>query len=301
MFLKKIVLSFISFLVSANAVAFDLTKEPITVIIPFPPGGGVDLAFKSIQQYAGTKNIKLNPLYKSGAEGLIGMRELSQSPADGSIISITTVGVIANQKIKEPLLDTDVITGISHSTMVFVTSADSKFNNLKEVENFIKEKNTVTFAEGSPTQRLTIKQLITAIDAEDKSIIVSYRGTNPIIKDIVGNHIDVALVPLTTVYGLVESKKLKVIGISGNTFLDKFADASIVSKEYPEVQFYFGFSVNIPVGATGVVLNAWGRFFLEYISNPEIQAEMKKNYSEPFSFGKDDIDALVESMITKLK
>ena len=301
MFIKKIALSFISLLVSVNAVAFDLTKEPITVIIPFPPGGGVDLSFKSIQQYAGTKNIKLNPLYKPGAEGLIGMRELSQSPADGTVISVTTVGVIANQKVKEPSLDTDIVTGVSHSTMVFVTSVDSKFNNLKDVEHFIKEKNTVTFAEGSPTQRLTIKQLITAIGAEDKSIIVSYRGTNPIIKDVAGNHIDVALVPLSTVNGLIESKKLKVIGVSGNTFLDKFTDASDVSKEYPEVRFYFGFSINIPVGVPDIVLNEWGRFFLEYLNDPEIQAEMKKNYSEPFPFGKGNIETLVESMIDKLK
>lgn len=301
MFLKFTIAIFSWLLISLNAVAFDPIKENINVIIPFPPGGGADLTFKVMQNYAAEKGIKMIPIYKPGAEGIIGMREISQSPNNGYYISITTIGVVAIQKIKEPNYANDVITGLNSSTMVFITSVDSKFNDLNDVENSIKNKNSIVFAEGSPTQKLSIKKFIEDIDKDNKTVLVSYNGTNAIIKDIVGNHVDIAFVPLSTVQGLVKAEKIKIIGITGEKFSSNFSRATSISKEYQSFQNFAGFLIVVPKNLNKESKIFWEEFFQEYLNNSRIKEETIKSFSESYEFGRIQIESLIDSMVQKLR
>jgi tripartite-type tricarboxylate transporter receptor subunit TctC len=185
--------------------------------------------------------------------------------------------------------------------MVFVSSIDSRFKNLKEIEKAIKNKDVILFAEGSPTQKLSIKKFIDDVSSDNKTVLVSYNGTNPIVKDIVGKHIDIAFLPLSTVQGLIDAGKIKVLGITGNKFSLNFPEATFISKEYPSFKNFAGFSINVSTNLDKKSKLFWEDFFRDYLKDSQVDQETAKMFSEPFEFGKSSIDILVESMIKQLQ
>ena len=88
--MNKIILAFLC-LFSFNI--FAETK----VIVPFGQGGGVELSLRHFEKYVNeNKNEKFIVMMKPGAEGLIGLQELSKSPKDGTFIGYTTIGSVAS-------------------------------------------------------------------------------------------------------------------------------------------------------------------------------------------------------------
>ena len=97
------------------------------VIMPFGQGGGVELSLKHIEKYLNERNITFISIYKPGAEGLIGLQELSKSPKDGSVIGYTTIGSVSNA-IKSDL-NFEYITATRKFTSVLVTNPKTNIKN----------------------------------------------------------------------------------------------------------------------------------------------------------------------------
>ena len=69
------------------ALAQDYPKGPIRVIVPVPPGGGVDLLARTIGQKMSTNmGVQVVNEYKPGASAVVGTEELAKSPPDGYTI-----------------------------------------------------------------------------------------------------------------------------------------------------------------------------------------------------------------------
>lgn len=284
-----------------TAHAFDAYSKPVTVVIPFAPGGGVDQTFRNLQKYAASKGIILNPMYKPGAEGVIATRELVNMPEDGFHLSVTTAGVIANYRITNPETDVVPITAIRDSIMVFVTHPNSNINTFDQLEKSVKEGKKISFGYGAPGQKTVLDQFFSLAKSTTPPLLVPYKGGAPVVADLTGGHIDVAAVPLSIVKSHIDAGKLKLLAVGANTKVEGLPDAVLIKTKYPTWEDPDGFAVVVEKGTDPAAIKFWSDFMKNYMNDSNVRKEFSAEYTVPTEFGPKAIERMIELSIKNIK
>jgi tripartite-type tricarboxylate transporter receptor subunit TctC len=284
-----------------TAQAFDAYSKPVTVVIPFAPGGGVDQAFRNLQKYATSKGIILNPVYKPGAEGVISKRELIGMPEDGFHISITTAGVVANYRLTNPETDVVPITAIRDSIMVFVTHPGSNINTFDELEKLVKDGKKVSFGVGAPGQKMILDQFFNFAKPVTAPLIVPYKGGAPVVSDLLGGHVDAAAVPLSIVKNHIDSGKLKLLAIRAKTKIEGLPDATLLKVKYPKWEDPDAVAMVVEKGTDPAAIKFWSEFMKDYVNDTTVRKEIVNEWAIPSEFGPKAIEKMIELSIKNIK
>lgn len=283
------------FCLTVNAQA----KDPIKVIIPFAPGGGTDIVFRHLQKYAEQQNINMVAMYRPGAEGLIGMTDLANT-TDSNTILIGTVATHAVYLSKHPDYKFEIVSGLRDSVMAFVVNTNGKVNSLDELENAVKE-NKVNFAYGAPAQKLIIEQFLSYIKPNIMPTMVPYKGANPAVQDVLGGHVDIAVVPMFVVKSQLESGKLKVLATTAKKSWPEINNIPNLNKKYKNWESYEGFVLTLPKNSNKDTIEFWRTFIRKYLQDPNTQKDFINDLTEPSEFGSDAVTRIIDNTLRKMK
>lgn len=289
--MKKLLI-FIALLISINSLA-QVTK----VIIPFPPGGGTDTAFKHFQKYTEKKyNITLVPVYEPGADSLIGLSKIAGAKNDGSILGFATVAGLATHKSKHPDYQFDYVSMISKSSMAVVTHTNSGIKNINDLESEIKTSKTIkSFAFGAPAQKIALNQLFFHNNSVPPDFI-PYKGASPLLNDLLGGHVDVAVVPLNVVKSHIDSKKLVLIATTAN-----ITGTINLYKRYTNWESNDGFAIFLPNNSNTEVHKFWINLIQRYLIDPSTLEYFTTEQLEPTMFGTSALKTHVDAAVKNIK
>jgi tripartite-type tricarboxylate transporter receptor subunit TctC len=196
------------------------TKQPIKLVVVFPPGGSVDQVARilqiPLQQALGQSVIVEN---KGGASGSIGTASVAQAAADGY-----TFGVVFDTHAVNPSLipnmafDTkrdlaDVIL-IGKSAMVLATPVGSEYKTFADVVAAAKAKKNVSYGSiGSGSLGHLAMALIGKSSGLDWQHI-PYRGGGPLMADAVAGHVPLSIGSVFVTKPHIDSKKLRPLAVT---------------------------------------------------------------------------------------
>jgi len=203
----------------ANAQA-SYPNKPIKLLVPWPPGGGVDSTARMIAE---PMSVALRqPIVidnKAGAGGNIGTEMASRQAPDGynllmGSITPNAINVHIYKYLKfDPIKDFTPITFVSSLPIFLVVPAKSKFNSLDEIIKALKS-NPGKFSYGSggvgSSQHLAAAQFMMLTKTE--MLHVPYKGTSPAENDLMAGHIDL-MFDTATCIPFIKAGKFKAIGI----------------------------------------------------------------------------------------
>lgn len=295
--MKKLLLTLFISLIAFSAQAFDPKAKPVQVVVTFTPGGGVDQTLKHVQKFAAQQGITMVPVYKPGAEGLIGMSELVTMPNDGYHVSITTAGVIAYYRMRNPSTDVQVITGIREGVMGIITNSKSNIKTLDGLIDALKEGRPLNIGYGAPTQHMFMHQLLEVSRAKKGSVLVPYKGTAPVINDLIAGHIDVAVVPVASSQGSIDNGKLTLLATSSK--LEKYKVPEMNSK-FPNWEAYEGFAFIVEKNTDPAAIKFWSEFFRQLLNDPQIKKDFVSESTTVLPFGPAKINRAINTSITRL-
>lgn len=284
--MKKLLLAFaLLFSLSAHA-QWSPGKETVKAVIPFAPGGGVDLAFRHFQKYAEDRGVNIISVYKPGGEGIIGATEVAESKGDGLTIGFGTVATAAVHKIKHPDYNFDLVTVIRGSIMTMATHANSGVNNLEDLERLVRDPNhKKTFGYGSPSQKAIWEQYFTLARASHTPTLVPYKGGAPAMQDAMGGHVDFVVVPYSIARTNIEAGKLKMLSVSIRHPWKEVSTWPNLNKKYPNWQNEDGFMVSLPQGTNPEAVKFWRDFLNKYMSDPQVRQDFIREFTEVEPFG----------------
>ena len=282
--------------VMSTASAFDAAKQSVSVVIPFAPGGGVDKTFRHFEKWATDKNLNFTPVYKPGAEGLIGMNEIAGMPKDGYHIGFGTAGTIAVQRIKNSSAELELITGIKNSITAFVTHKDSGITSIKDLE----KTDNLTMAVGAPGQKMNMEQLLDLSNGKIKGKLIPYKGGGPVVQDIIGNHVKLAAVPMQIVKAHIDAGTLKLLAVGTRDRVAGFKDVPTIFEMFPAWKDNDGFAVIMPKGADPVAVKYWTELVKEYMNDKDVQRDFAKDFNESTPFGKVELEKIVDNAVKAL-
>ena len=193
-------LTFIAFTLAAiaGAEAQSYPSRPITLIVPFPPGGSTDTAARILAERM--RPILGQPIIienVGGAGGSIGGGRLARAPADGYTIDIgqwdTHVGSIIYKLNYDLEKDFEPVGLISNNPQLLVAKKTLAANTLPELVALMrKEPGKVTFVNQNAAAQVSaiLLQQLTKTEVT----FIPYRGAGPAMTDLISGQVDLLVV-----------------------------------------------------------------------------------------------------------
>lgn len=200
-------------------------SRPVTVVVPFPPGGVADTALRalqpSLQRSLGQPVIISN---RAGAGGAIGAAAVTQSKPDGYTVLFTfsTLASLPEQAIvnrQAPIFTLEQLQPVARVTSdatALVVRSDSPYRNAAELIAAAKSKpGQITYASSGNYGPSHLPAAMLADAAGVKFNHIPYTGGAQMISSLLGGQVDFAVFSRSLVLSHVEAGKLKYLASFG--------------------------------------------------------------------------------------
>jgi len=200
-----------------SAFAEDYPSRPITLIVPYPAGGGVDAMGRIVGQKLGALlGQQVVVENRGGAGGMIGTRDAAKAAADGYTLVMMLTGISLSPNAGYDVEKDFAPIGIVASTPMIVESNPSlPVRSLADVIALAK-KNPGKYSIGTPpapTLNYFAALLLNSMGGVDITV-VAYKGTGPLTTDLLGNHVPLGVNTIPASVSQVQAGQLRALAVT---------------------------------------------------------------------------------------
>ena len=207
---------------STIAAAAGYPDRPVTLVVPFPPGGSTDMIARilgaKLQDKLGGTLIVEN---KAGATGTIGATFVARAKPDGYTLLVSSLAPFAVNPFLQkslpydPVKDFDPISILVQAPNVLVANPKVPVDTLADVIAYLKKNpDQVSFASSGAgsSDHLTAELFWQATGTH--GLHVPYKGGGPAIQDLMGGQVQMSFQNLNAVISQIRAGSLKAIAIT---------------------------------------------------------------------------------------
>ncbi len=265
----------------SGAQAQPFPSRPITLIVPFPPGGSTDTAARIMAERM--RPILGQPIVienVGGAGGSIGVGRVARAPADGYTIDIgqwdTHVGSIIYKLNYDLEKDFEPIGLISNNPQLMVAKKNLAANNLNELVALMKkEPGKVTFVNQNAAANVSgiLMQQLTKTEVT----FIPYRGAGPAMTDLVSGQVDLLVVQGAVALPQVRAGTIKAIANLSPQRSASMADIPTSDETgVPGLYMSGWFGFWAPKGTPKEVIGTLNKAMREALADPAIKARFSE-------------------------
>ncbi|MEO5677057.1 MAG: tripartite tricarboxylate transporter substrate binding protein [Usitatibacter sp.] len=209
---------------SLGAAAQPYPTRPVTIVVPFTPGGSSDITARTVagklQETFGQSFVIDN---KPGANGSLGGKFVANAQPDGYTLFVGSIGVFAINPVLykdlgyNPLKDYDLLSVAVRTPNALVTRANFPANNMQEfIEHLKKNPNAVSFASSGTGSSDHLTAALFWQKTGTSGIHVPYKGGSAAHLDIIAGNVDVSFQNLGSITQHVKAGKMKLLAVTAD-------------------------------------------------------------------------------------
>jgi tripartite-type tricarboxylate transporter receptor subunit TctC len=275
----------VSLALSATGSLAQASDKPLRMVLPVGAGSGVDTIMRaatpSLTKALGGQAVVIENL--PGAGGITGTSVVVRAPADGQ-----TLGVVSNNHVVNPsvfkkmpfdaLNDITPIAVVGATPFVLVVNPKVPAKNAKELQALLKAKpdgyNYGSSGNGT-ILHLGGAMFLDAADVHARHI--PYKGVGPMVADVLGGQIEMAVVAVPSVQGQLKSGALRAIGVMGKNRVPSLPDVPTMAEQgFPAVDIAGWFAVIGPAKMPPAEVKRLNAAIVAAFNTPETQDAMAK-------------------------
>jgi len=208
-------------LLAAAAMAHAQSAKPVWIIVPYAPGGGVDVYARMLaQELPAVLGQPVQVENKPGANSNIGAEYVAKSAPDGRTFMMNTNAYIINASIYsnlsfDPLRDLVPVAILGTVPLVISVNSNVPVHSLAELIALGRKKDSnLAFSScGNGTSQHLAGELFKAMTGVDM-VHVAYKGCAPAIADVAGGQVPVAFSPVSTTLPHARNGKVRPLALT---------------------------------------------------------------------------------------
>ena len=205
----------------ASVGAQNFPTKPVRVIVPLAPGGATDIQARLFSQKLGQA---LGQSFlienRAGAGGLIAFKQVQQAAPDGYTLLATTptltiMSALYEKSPYDPVNDYEPIVQLSTAPLALIVKRAFPAQTIKDYLAWVKSNpgklNMALAGEGTIVH---LAAIWTDEATGTKSTMVAYKGTGPVIQDLVGGQVDATYANIISVGPLLKAGKIGLLAVT---------------------------------------------------------------------------------------
>jgi tripartite-type tricarboxylate transporter receptor subunit TctC len=292
-----------------NARADDFPSRPITVVVPFAPGGSSDIVMRLIAQKA-SESIR-QPIVienRPGAAGNVAALAIKNAPPDGYLLMMGHTGTHAinpslYRDLKfDPIKDFQPITALIAFNNILVVPQASPARSVNELVALARSRpDGLSYgSQGIGTGGHLLGEML-ARQSGAKFVHVPYRGVAPAVTDTVAGRMDLLFSSYISAAGHIESGRLRMLAIAGSERHPRIPQVPTMAEAgYPDVQMQQWFGLFAPAGTPAPVVGKLNAEFVKALHNDEVRNTLVQQLATIIGGTPEDFAALVARDIVRL-
>jgi tripartite-type tricarboxylate transporter receptor subunit TctC len=265
----------------ALAQPVDFPTRPVRLVVPFAPGGGVDIVARlvapKLSQAWGQPVIVEN---KAGANGVVASEYVLQQPADGYTVLIGVAGSHAIAQYLhhnlgyDPIRDFSGITVLSYSPLICLVAPSSPFHTMKELVDYAKTKPVPFGSPGAGSQQHLIGEMFNLLYGT-KFQHAAYRGVAPAMQDLLGGHIPMVMGEMGSSKPLVTSGRLRALAVTGTARNPSVPDVPTFAQAgYPGFEVNSWFALFVRAGTAKPIIDKISADVTKAVRSPDVETRL---------------------------
>ena len=279
-------------------------NKPVTFVVPFPAGGGTDIAARLVATRLTAKwGQSVVVENKAGAAGIVGADAVAKARPDGYTLLIGNVGTQSINPSLYAKLPYNPDTAFAPVSLIcelpFVLMATPSFaaKSPKELVAMAKaDPDKVTFASsgsgGSPHLTAEIFQQATGT----RMMHIPYKGGGPAMTDLMAGHVNLLFASILEGSGHIKAGKLKALAVSSASRspalpdVPTLAEAGITGAESGS-----WVALLAPAGTPQALVDKIAADVKEVVANPEVRAQLVQQGGTPQATTPAQLQALIDA------
>jgi tripartite-type tricarboxylate transporter receptor subunit TctC len=265
--------------------------RPITIIVPFPPGGNSDIVVRSLADrlsvtFGKPVIVENRP---GGAAGTVGAKAVANATPDGYTLLFTPAAPLVTAPIVyknlgyDPFKSFAPIATIFSTPQMLVVSPALRVESMEQLTTYAQANpGKISFASpGFGTQPHLLGEMFKLITGAN-IVHVPYKGATPAVTDLLAGQVQMYFDTVALFLPYIRAGKLKALAVADDVRSAELATVpTTIESGFPTLQATFWASIVAPIGTPAHIVDKLNASINEFLRSPEVEASLANFNAKP--------------------
>lgn len=281
---------------TAGAHAQSWPAKPVRIIVPFAPGGAVDITARTVGPALGARlGQQMVVENRGGAGGNIGVEVGAKSPPDGYTLIVATSGQMAinphmySKLPFDPNKDFVAITQMGQAVNALCVHPSLPARSVKEFIALARSQpGKLSFATGGIGASDHIATELFMSMAGVKMVHVPYKGGAPAMIDLLGGQVELGFSTVATAMGPIKAGRLRALGVTSAKRFELLPDVPAIGEQLPGYEAVSWYGLFAPAGTPAAIVTRLHSEVVAVLDTPDVRRRLMESGVIPTSSASPD-------------
>jgi tripartite-type tricarboxylate transporter receptor subunit TctC len=280
--MKSRALCIAALVAAAGACAQEYPARPVRLVVPYAPGGPVDIVARitgqKLTEALGQPFVVDN---RAGAGGNIALEVVARSTPDGYTLLVGANGTNAinpnlyRKMPVDPEKDLAPVSMVASSAMILVVHPSLPVTSVKGLIALARSKpGAITYASSGNGSTAHLSGELFKSMAKVDLLHVPYKGAGPALTDLAAGQVQTMITGVSSTLPYVKAGRLKALGVSSEKRQPLLPDVPSIAEQLPGYEVTTWYGVFAPAGAPRPVVDRLNQALVRIFSTPDAQARL---------------------------
>src|ERR1051326_2186211 len=272
-----------AFAATPSARADDYPTRPVTLVVPYTPGGSTEILARIIGQQLGARLGQAVVVeMKPGAGTVIGATAVAQARADGYTLLMATptplaINVTVHKTLPyDPAKDFMPLAMVASAPFLFLVNPSLPVHSVKELIAYAKANpGQLSYGSGGVGAPHHLYMELFKSMTGTQMTHVPYKGSLPALNDVVGGHIQLMFCDIPPAAGMIAAGKVRVLGVStGERVPSSPAVPTVAEAGVPGFSVAGWFMIVAPAQTPPAIVDKLHKTLIAVMNEPDVKARI---------------------------
>lgn len=266
-----------------EAAASTYPDHPITLVVAYAPGGGVDLVGRLLGRELG-RILKQSVIIENrpGAGGIIGATAVVRAASDGYTLFAGDVALVTTPYLMKKVpynvsKDFEPISPLTVAPLVLTVPLNSPIKSLAQLDAFAKKSTSgLTYSSAGIGSSPHLAGELLKIKSKSEFIHIPYKGSGPAMTDLISGRLDFAFSTIAAARPFITHGNLRVLATTGTERSPEFPDTPTVAETLPGFKVLFWTGLLAPAKTPPEILEKLNDAVRQALATDTVQEALKK-------------------------